>query len=360
MHSGERWRLEHRPALDGLRGIAILLVLTCHVLDPLHPRAFHAVGSAGVIAFFTLSGFLITSLLLEEREGVATTTDLRRFYARRARRLLPGVAAAVAGTSALAWFIYGIVPTPWPTLLYSANWVQAFGQVLPFYGPTWSLSIEEQFYLLWPIVLIICLRKRHVLMVITVAGIVCSTIARFVLYDGGSGSLRVYYGTDTQASTLLVGCLLAVLAHRGLPPVREAWIVPAGVTALAGLVFVDIYAVGDVWVPTLVPYLVATMIWSACQNPGLLGWSILRYVGRRSYAVYLWHPTCLWVASSVVEYRPLASGLLGVMGTFVVAELSWRYVEAPFLRRRRQATLGVKMLGTRNEDPVTFQAVADS
>jgi peptidoglycan/LPS O-acetylase OafA/YrhL len=335
------WKLGHRPALDGLRGVAILLVLVCHVLDPLRPGAFHTVGAAGVTVFFTLSGFLITSLLLEEVGTRRRRVDLRRFYINRALRLIPALIAAVVVLVAISSLATGYVPNPWPTLLYGANWVEAFGGTLPYFGPTWSLSIEEQFYFLWPLLLIASSRWTRGPLVVAGAGIAASTVLRFALYDGGAGSLRVYYGTDTQASTLLVGCVLAMWVHHGLREPTGTWVVPAGLVGLSSLVLVHAYAVGDLWVPTLVPLVAAAMIWEAAHRPrGPLMASALRYVGRRSYAIYLWHVGLLWLVALAAGGASLLTGLVGLGLTLVVAEASWQLVERPFMRLKSRRSGG--------------------
>ena len=323
------WRLGHRAALDGLRGVAVLLVVACHVLDTWHVR-FHALGAAGVCVFFTLSGFLITSLLVEERRSRGSVA-LGRFFRNRALRLFPALAVVafavttyevLTGTATL-----GMVA---PVALYVANWATVLGQPLGYLGHAWSLSIEEQFYLVWPLVLVVAWRWRHGALVAAVGGIVASTVLRFALWDGDTGT-RVHYGSDTQAGCLLVGCLLALAAHRGLPTVRWRWVAPAGVVALVALALVDSDYATAVLVPTVVPLLTAAMIWAACSvSGGVLGLRPLRYVGQRSYGWYLWHFPLVMIVHSVTS--SLTASVLAALASLGVAELSWRWVEQPFLR----------------------------
>jgi peptidoglycan/LPS O-acetylase OafA/YrhL len=345
-----RWRLGRRPALDGLRGLAILLVLLSHLLSLTHTHGdrFWAVGSAGVTVFFALSGFLITSLLIEEhaREG---RVSLRRFYERRARRLFPALAVVIGAVALLQHVVpVPLMPSLWAVFLYVGNWVDAFGGNLGLLNPTWSLAIEEQFYLVWPLVLLGSLRWRRGPLLVVVVGIVISTSERFVLWSTAGGP-RVYNGSDTQAATLLIGCLLALLAQRGL---REwnapRWVVPLTACALFGLVLVPGPWASDVLVPTVVPWVSAVLIWLACSRPGgLLASDWLRYLGRRSYAIYLWHLPVLWVVLEAAD-RNLVCGVLALLLTVGIAEGSWRLIESPFLARAvgRRAELREPALST--------------
>jgi peptidoglycan/LPS O-acetylase OafA/YrhL len=326
MYRMGQWRLGTRPALDGLRGVAILLVLACHaiVFIPGGGSRNGPLGSAGVQLFFPLSGFLITLLLLEGQ-------SLRRFYWNRALRLFPPLAALVvivAGLQSASGV--ELAPRLWSVLLYVGNWGPAGG--LGLLNPTWSLSIEEQFYLLWPLVLFASMRwRRGPLLVVTVGSMV-SMGARIAV--GASDPVRAYYGSDTQASSLLIGCLLALLAHRGLSPVRApGWLVGCGALSLFGWAFVGGDWTTTVLVPTVVPIIGTMLIWAACSvESGPLVWRWLRYLGSRSYALYLWHWPLLWIVSGAGP--PVATAVIGVALSLLVAELSWRLVEQPCRRFR--------------------------
>jgi peptidoglycan/LPS O-acetylase OafA/YrhL len=325
------WRLERRPGLDGLRGIAILLVLSCHLfsVETGANDRWHAVGSAGVELFFALSGFLITCLLLEERASTGGIS-LVRFYDRRARRLLPALAVVVVFALAVGASIgVDLAPSVLPVLLYVANWAQASGANLGALDTTWSLAIEEQFYLVWPLVLIGVSRWRRGPLLLASGGIVVSLGLRWAISDGS----RVYYGSDTQAGPILVGVVLACLATSGLQPWRVRPIVPFVLAVgCAAFVFTDAPWVGDRLVPTVVPCLGAAAIWMACCSAGgPLEWGWLRWVGRRSYALYLWHMPMLLLVWLI--HPSVLEGLGGLMVTFALAEMSWRLVERPMLRR---------------------------
>ena len=300
MHAGERWRLGHRPGLDGLRGVAVLLVVVDHLGVP---RCF-GLAQLGVTAFFILSGFLITSLLLEERAATGSIS-FRRFYMRRARRLAPalvvcaGVVAVVAAGVGMG--NVGVVPA----ITYTMDFVQAGGgqyQEGPF-GHTWTLAIEEQFYLVWPVLLVgmAAAFGRGVWVAIAAgyAGLVAWSV---LLVQHGASSARLYYGADVRGSALLIGCAVAAyLHHHGTArPRRRA-----------------------------VP---------------ILEWRPLRDTGRYSYGVYLWHfpVLCLlrWFDPQMPWWRLAAVSLPVTAG---VVALSWRYVEQPFRRSgdlvRREAVL---------------------
>src|SRR6478735_1732608 len=216
------WRLGHRPELDGLRGVAIALVVLSHLSRPLSHLRF--LGLAGVVVFFVLSGFLITSLLLEERER-SGSLDLLGFYRRRALRLAPALVACVVVVGVAGAALGSrLGPTYAPTALvlgaltWTANWVVAGGEYAgTALTHTWSLSIEEQFYLVWPPLLLVLLLRRwqRWLVPALVAGACASAAMRFVLIPEGVD--RINNGSDTRADALLIGCLVAVLVHRRDP-----------------------------------------------------------------------------------------------------------------------------------------------
>ena len=332
------WRLGHRPALDGLRGVAVLLVVTFHALAVATGSFEHGpLGSAGVMLFFPLSGFLITSLLLEELRDRGRV-DLRRFYVHRALRLFPALAVVVLVFTAMqAASGVAFVPSLWPVILYVGNWAAATGGNLGVLNPTWSLAIEEQFYLLWPLVLLVSMRWRRGPMLVVVAGIIASTVTRFSL-GMGDGGVRAYYGSDAQASSLLVGCLLALAVHSGrMPALRvPGWLVGAGALSLFGWAFASGNVATSLVVPTLVPVVGVVLIWAACSTlSGPLTWRWLRYLGGRSYALYLWHWPLLWIAFEA-GVGPVGTVIVAVALSLAMAELSWRMVEAPCLRLRRR------------------------
>ncbi len=355
---GARSPVAHVPALDGLRGVAVLLVVGLHVGLAVLPG-----GQVGVLLFFSLSGFLITSLLLEDLRGDRTGA-LRRFYARRALRLLPAWLAVVATCGLLAWM--------WPAmdraeatldglpmvLLHLGNWVRAFegSGSLGVLDHTWSLAVEEQFYLVWPLVLLLVLRMTGRLWAVAaVAGAGCgAALATRLAVDGtGTDALsRVYNGTDTQADHLMLGCALAVLVviareRDGLPRLRTvltALAVPAAAFLAALTVFFPFEYASTSYRLSLSAVALASAVVvgaAALSDEGrvaqLLGVSWLRWVGVRSYGLYLWHyPVILVVTSTRLVPYTLPKQVLEVALSCAVVALSYRWVEQPFLRRRER------------------------
>jgi peptidoglycan/LPS O-acetylase OafA/YrhL len=347
------------PALDGLRAVAVLAVIAYH-LD----FGWAKGGYLGVDVFFVLSGFLITSLLVGEW-GRSGAIGFRSFWARRARRLLPALALLLLALGLYAG-LHGpgldgstLRPDALFTMFYSANWHQVFAHQSYFaqYGPasplrhTWSLAIEEQFYLLWPLVLmgllVLAKGRRHSVLVATGVLAVGSAALMALLYHPGVDPSRVYYGTDTRAFELLVGAGLAVLLARR-PPLRS----PAlGVLNVAGAVSMGllVYAIVAVGGPPGWLYqggllgatvLVALVIANVIQpRRGPLGAFLslppLRFIGIISYGLYLWHWPVIVLATQAttgVSGYPLKALQVGL--ALGLATASYYVVERPIRRAR--------------------------
>ena len=376
-----RVELTHWGGLDGLRGIAVAAVLLYHGGVTWAPGGF-----LGVEVFFVLSGFLITSLLLAEWSRSAAIS-LGAFWMRRARRLLPalfclvaviGLYYAAAGSSQA---IPGLKGDGISALTYYSNWHQiaagtsyfaASGPVSPL-EHTWSLAIEEQFYLCWPIlvggVLWLASRGRSrsdrrpllVLLGLSVAGVFASAIDTALLFDGGKNLDRVYYGTDTRAASLLVGASLAIGlvvlragAARGWRPApgsprARAFGLGAAV-ALAGVLAATAFVNGsDGW---LYPYgllgldlAVVTLIVAAVAFPASLAARViavrpLRALGKISYGLYLWHfPLFLWLTVSSVGVGGTELLLVRLTATVAISVASFFLIEQPIRQRRRPTWL---------------------
>lgn len=364
-------RLAYHPALDGLRGVAVLGVLAFHGGVSWLPGGF-----LGVDTFFVLSGFLITSLLVREWQSNGRIA-LGAFWARRARRLLPALFALVLAVVTIAPFV--MPPGSYPglrgdaisTLLYVANWhavlsgATYFAQAAPP-SPlthTWSLAIEEQFYLLWPVVVLVVLtraRRLLPLLWVCVAGAVASCVEMVLLDLSGASLTRLYYGTDTRAQSLLAGAALAVLLalvarRRGLATGDpEGW--RAATPARAGLAALGWAGLGGgaaIWATTggtagflyeggflLVALCSAAVIAAAvCVPGGLLGRALgsrpLRDLGRISYGVYLWHyPLFLWVDATRTHLVGVALFAVRCLLTVALAWVSFVVVEQPLRRGR--------------------------
>jgi peptidoglycan/LPS O-acetylase OafA/YrhL len=340
--------IAYRPGLDGLRALAVAAVFLYHARIDWLPGGF-----LGVDLFFVLSGYLITSLLLVEWEA-RNRIDLRRFWLRRARRLLPALVVVVLASLALAAIFarQDLAHTrsdAVSSLLYYTNWheIAANHSYFNLMGNpsllqhTWSLAIEEQFYIVWPLLLVPCLvlvgRKR--LPMVVIAGIAASAALMWILYNPGADPSRVYYGTDTRAFLLLMGILLA-LVWPWIERLRQA--VPLlellGVSALVGAVLLflrmhefnpTLFRGGDLAAAFCFAVLVAAVAHPKTGIGEALGVAPLRWVGERSYGIYLWHwPIIVLIAG--VNARP-SVGIVVAEAALVlaVAALSFKYVEQP-------------------------------
>ena len=347
------FKLGHRPALDGLRGLAILMVLLSHM-----PSLGFTGGFYGVDLFFVLSGFLITSLLLEEWRETGSIS-LKAFYARRALRLLPALVVVLVAIVALsAWKdapaeAASMRKAALVTLFYSTNWFKAYG-VLPneVLSPAWSLSIEEQFYLLWPMLLVLMLRlgvSRRGTAAVVALLLLASAGARAALWSPETaGTHRVFFGTDTHADGLLSGVLAALVmswdAGPETPVARRAvnWAALGFVLYLVAFLREWPY---DRWLLQggylLMNGAAAVLVVGLVSAP----WRGLRlffeapplvWVGKVSYGVYLWHIVVFWMLGKL----GLALGSwfwpVAVAVTFAFATLSFYALERPVLRLKRR------------------------
>ncbi len=373
----------YMPGLDGLRAIAVLAVIAFHEQFSWAPG-----GLLGVGVFFTLSGYLITDLLLNRwlRTG---HLQLAKFWLARARRLLP------------ALFVMLAIVTAWVTLLdrarldslrgavaaaatYSSNWYLIAGGQSYFsrFAPPqpldhlWSLAVEEQFYLIWPWLLLLgllCLRHRSTaalrwLALPTLALAAASAVAMYALYHPAVDATRIYEGTDTRAAGLLIGAALAmvwpsIVASRA----SRAWTRVLDVPSMAGLVVIALM----VWrVGQYSPFLyrggivvlsfatAAAVAASACPGSvtgAVLGWRPLRWIGVRSYGIYLWHYPVIVLTTPANGTENLARAAGQIAASIGIAALSWKFVEEPVrhgaiarawhrIRGRQLANLGVSRL----------------
>jgi len=286
-------RLIYRPELDGIRGLAILLVLAAHAAYPFLLEA----GQVGVTLFFVLSGYLITGLLRAELERTGRV-DLRAFYVRRARRLLPALAVLLLVAAIVGWAALPAIAT---IALYVGNW---FRDGVGFIGHTWSLAIEEQFYLVWPLLFIAGLRSPRILLVLA----------------AGSAVLRLTTGGDWSVSTfvrldgLLVGAALAL----------TSWSAPrwAGAVGLGWMTIAVVLPFG--WSVTLATAGGSLLV---ASSPSWIASRPLVWLGGISYALYLWHFPLIYATG-----WPL---WVSVPTSIAVAWASTRFLEAPFRRLRR-------------------------
>jgi peptidoglycan/LPS O-acetylase OafA/YrhL len=345
--------LGYQPALDGLRGLALLAIVVFHAQVAGVPGAFLSVST-----FFTLSGFLITSVLLAQHRRTGSVA-IRDFYGRRARRLLPAALVAVAAiTVATALLddstqLVRLRADGLASLLYVGNWRlvlagDSYGAI--FQSPSlfthfWTLGIEEQFYVGFPLVVALVMAggrgSRRVLAAAFAAGVVLSTAWSAVLLHTGAGIDRVYFGTDTRLAELLVGCLAAVWWAVRAPRVGARLSRLLGAAGAAGLVLMLVlWHVADrtstlFYRGGLVAYagLTVVVILAAIQPGGpvrtVLAWRPLVFVGRVSYGAYLFHWPILVVLRLRTAWSTGALLAVGLVLTLALAALSHRWIERP-------------------------------
>lgn len=330
------WRLGRRPELDGLRAFAVIAVL----LDHTNIFGFDG-GGLGVDVFFTLSGFLITSLLVEEFADSGRVA-LGRFWLRRGLRLMPALWAVVLAVVLLRPLLpketmSGVLPA----LLYYSNWQRAFVGDIGALGHTWSLSIEEQFYLIWPIALVAILRVGGIPWAIrTTIGAAAFVVGfREAIYQTGALSdARIYNGFDFRCDGLLIGCALSLAFHSNTVP---AWVYRPRTVILALIGLAVVFLARGWWnihfyaERTAAALATAALIAAVCKGSvpkvaSVLAHPVARWVGVRSYAIYLWHyPVCL-----ILGLAGLVAAPLEIILSVSIAGLSYIAIEAPILGLR--------------------------
>ena len=354
--------------LDGLRALAVTLVLVFH----LSPGALVG-GYLGVDIFFVISGFLITSLLLREH-AVSGRIRLGQFWRRRARRLLPALGVLLVVCCSAAWVIGGDVLVRLSSqvlgaVTFSSNWLAISAERSYFDGTSpelfrnlWSLAVEEQFYLLWPllVLLLLLIRRPRIRMIAVAAAAVLSAAAMAVLYVDGGDPTRVYYGTDTHSFGLTGGAVLALVMSPRMSRFASWGRLPrvgAAAGAAAGAIILGCCAVwmsADTAAPyrgglALVTIATGAVIFAAALPGARLGRMLdvapMRWIGERSYGLYLWHWPLYVLLESLFPAWPrvgAAGWALGGVATalaVVCAALSYRFVEHPIRRHGFRAYL---------------------
>ena len=340
----------HIPALNGIRGFAILVVMLFHT----GIQTFVG-GFIGVDVFFVLSGFLITSLLVKEFDRLGHI-NLKNFYLRRILRLAPAFILLLLAVNIASLLLLNRTQIKYTlidsliALFYLSNWSWAFDIHRPnLLAHAWSLSIEEQFYLLWPLILMTLLRhirsRWRIVAVIFFCALAAWLLRIFLLTQGATFE-RVYTGLDTRADALLLGCGLGVLLSSNL--LSDRWrnrlaqilpvLTPCCLLSLLYLCFtiewhnLQLYY----WLFFVIELLVAIIILdvfvaerSLVQR--ILGAKFLTWVGNISYGLYLWHYV-VYKAIRILHGNEWQVLIIGSCLTFFIAILSYRYLERPFLQ----------------------------
>ncbi|HET7589707.1 MAG TPA: acyltransferase family protein [Solirubrobacterales bacterium] len=365
----------YMPGLDGLRAIAVLAVILFHLGFDWAPG-----GLLGVGIFFTLSGYLITDILLSQLSQRGRV-DFLRFWGARARRLLPALFVMLAIVTAWVTIFGPAQPIQFreavvSSVFYINNWEQILANVSYFArfapeGPLnhlWSLSVEEQFYIFWPFLLLLGVKLVHErplpfgvrprLAVLAIVLGLFSVIEMAILFHPSLDPSRIYYGTDTRAAGLLFGCALAMvwpsrrLSHRIAPQARNT-LDGVGVLGLA-IIALMIWRVGEFdrflyqggfLVLSLATVMVLMpLTHPACRLGKIVGAPPLRWVGVRSYGIYLWQtPIIVLTGPGGRPPESLLGKALEVVAIFAIAGLSWHFLEEPirhgaigrFFARRR-------------------------
>jgi len=342
--------LRYNARLDGLRAIAVLLVILCHFQIP----GFKG-GGIGVDIFFVLSGFLITLVL---KKDLDSESSLLPFYWRRFLRLTPALITLCISLGVFSCFFpdwahpSDVRNDAKAALLSVANWTRAYSLGPPMYlGNCWSLAIEEQFYLLWPGVFLLSYRRKPSLVVPITLLLVCVSVAwgylgSFLLFDDE----RIYNGFDTHCSGLLLGCLMALVWKNPRVEIACGSAVRLWPTALLSVLFLVCFrsewttsiglitAVGSAILILVCFFGPETLLGRFLNLRGLVA------VGKISYGLYLWHyPIFLIMYLKRMPWYVTAG--VGIPLSLIVASLSYHFIEQPLLRSRYSRRLPLRCLG---------------
>ncbi len=359
--------------LDSLRGLAILGVILYHINFNWMPGGF-----LGVTVFFVLSGYLITDILAIEWKN-NKRIDLKKFWLSRTRRLLPGMLIMLIVT--LAWItifhsslLVKMRGDSLAALFYFSNWwyiyhklsyFDSFSQLSPL-NHFWSLAVEEQFYVVWPFVISLgfyYIKKQSRMILFICLGAIASALAMAILYEPGSDPSRIYYGTDTRAFSLLIGAALALiwpssrLASKIIPQARLILDIIGGVALIIILTMFwktnqyepFLYRGGMVLLSIATALLVANLAHPASRIAQFLRFRPLRWMGVRSYGIYLWHYPIITLTTPKVNTGEFSftRAILQFLLIIIVAQISWKFIENP-IRKGALKNIRIKNLKIRN------------
>lgn len=338
----------HIDGIDGLRAIAVLMVIAYHLRLPVAKG-----GLLGVTVFFVISGYLITHILMTEIEKTETI-DLKNFWIRRFRRLLPAVFTMLALLLPVSALCNRVLFTKARTdalsvILGYNNWWQIFHNVSYFENAgipsplthCWSLAIETQFYLVYPLLLLLlskCKKRKLVSAGVTLGLTAVSATLMWVLFNPATDPSRVYYGTDTRAFSLLIGAFLALILPKETAENHHSRLYDCiGMLSLCGLLFMMyaiegyssfLYKGGQLLTSVLAAFVLLCLLQPQSILGRILSIPPLRWIGERSYGIYLWHyPVILLLSNGVKTNWMILLAELAI--TAVLSELSYRLVETP-------------------------------
>ena len=340
------YRIGYQPALDGLRTIAVAIVFASHTIQLFG-------GFLGVDIFFVLSGFLITTILLEDRRQ---SIDLNEFYKRRLLRILPALIVVSAFAYVVAKHFASARPAceVWAPLLWVSNVIHAFGSVdCPEYmAHTWSIAVEEQFYLAWPLILIAVSRFGGARSVGISALVLAAVVASWRLYLSRSGALigHLFYSFDTRCDGLLIGAALACFlpAYPGIKRLAAyVWPIAAGTMFLL-VTLTTLHEPMFQWGMVVTSICTATLIAAVVGRQSalisrILGFTPVAFIGARSYGIYLWHMPIIFALAHTRYFSGWGFLAASVTLTLAAACVMYELVEKPALslRYRPLGSLGI-------------------
>ncbi|MBC8781660.1 acyltransferase family protein [Staphylococcus capitis] len=351
------YKPHYLPGLDGLRAIAVIGIIIYHL-----NTKWLSGGFLGVDTFFVISGYLITSLLISEYYR-NNSIDLVNFWIRRIKRLIPAVLFLIAVVLIFTLFfkpdlIISIKHDAIAACFYVSNWWYIFQDVDYFnqfsVAPLkhlWSLAIEEQFYLFYPIILLGLLKffKKKTITLILIVVSLLSLLAMIVIHMWTGNNSRVYFGTDTRLQTLLLGCILAFVwppfsFKKDISKKAKSGISLVGLVGIIVLIYLFItisdqdkwiYSGGFYAISFLTLFVIASVVHPSSLIKKILSFSLFIYIGKRSYSLYLWHyPIIVFMNSYYVQGQiPWYVYICEIILMFIMAEVSYQFIETPFRKK---------------------------
>ncbi|WP_442599819.1 acyltransferase family protein [Neobacillus sp. D3-1R] len=357
MASVNKGAIRYIPGFDGLRALAVLGVIFYHLNIP-----YTSGGFLGVTVFFVLSGFLITSLLKWEWEQTGRV-DLKHFWIRRAKRLLPAMFLLLIVLNVVIPFLrpellLGLRKDTIAALFYYSNWhyiYQNLSYFELFQTPSllthfWSLAIEEQFYLVWAVAILFLfksIKRKKIIFIFILSGSIISALRMYFMYDPNLDPSRVYYGTDTRIYSLLIGASFALLSPRRKLSTIAGWILE--ILGILGILvfwmmvaFTNqydsfVYQGGMLLLSMTTAFLLFSLAWrSAVIATWILEWKPLKWIGIRSYGIYLWYYPIILLMNNNINTNGIniVKIILEITLIFGIASISYTFIEKPIRQNK--------------------------